>query len=249
MPNILIVISYDGTNYSGFQIQANAPTIQAEIERALAVIYKEPVRIAGAGRTDAGVHAYGQSASFKAPFTIETDQLPSALNSLLPPDIVALKAYEVPESFHARFDAKSKTYSYSIDRAPYSQVLSRLYNWHMPEPINMEKLQRAAKIFEGTYDFKSFQASGARVTDTTRTIYRVDIEENCDNRQLKLYISGSGFLYRMVRMITGTIIRAGKGDLTLSDIETALTSHNSKVMGPTAPAHGLCLEEIIYDIF
>lgn len=248
MPNILITISYDGTNYSGFQIQANAPTIQEKIERALAVIYKEPVRIAGAGRTDTGVHARGQAASFTQPFYIEPHKLPHALNSLLPPDIVVSYACEVAENFHARFDARHKTYSYSIDCAPFPQVLQRLYLWHVPEILDLEKMQAAADIFVGTHDFKAFHVAGSDVSDTTRTIYRIEIKE-ASPQQLILTYTGSGFLYRMVRLITGTLVRVGKGAITTVDARAALEGMSPRSVGPTAPAQGLCLEEIAYDLF
>ncbi|MBW6462746.1 MAG: tRNA pseudouridine(38-40) synthase TruA [Bacillota bacterium] len=248
MPNILITISYDGTNYSGFQIQANAPTIQEEIERALAVIYKEPVRVASAGRTDTGVHARGQAASFKPPFYIEPHKLPHAINSLLPADVVVIYACEVAENFHARFDARRKTYSYSIDCAPFPQVLQRLYRWHIPEVLDLEKMQVAADIFVGTHDFKSFHAAGSNVSETTRTIYRIEIKETFP-QQLILTYTGSGFLYRMVRLITGTLVRVGRGVITPADALAALEGINPLGVGPTAPAQGLCLEEVTYDLF
>lgn len=247
MNNTMISISYDGTAYSGFQIQANANTVQAELERALAVIFKKPVRIQGAGRTDAGVHARGQVANFSAPFSIETDKLPHALNSLLPGDVKVTGAREVADGFHARFDARGKLYSYSIDRALHSQVLRRLYSWHMPEPLNLDTLRAAASLFEGTHDFKAFQAAGTTITDTVRTIEKVNVSVNTDDQILVLTFKGRGFLYRMVRMITGTLIRAGRGTLGLSEVEAALSLANHGASGPTAPPHGLCLEKVFYD--
>jgi tRNA pseudouridine38-40 synthase len=247
MSNTVITISYDGTAYSGFQIQANANTVQAELERALAVIYKEPVRINGAGRTDAGVHALGQVANFTAPFTIETDKLPHALNCLLPDDVVVTAAHEAGDGFHARFDAVGKVYSYSIDRALHPQVLRRLYSWYMPEPLNLDQLRAAAGLFEGTHDFKAFQAAGTTITDTVRTVYSVSVSDSVNEQILTFNFKGRGFLYRMVRMITGTLIRVGKGVLTLSEVEAALAGSNPLASGPTAPPHGLCLDQVFYD--
>jgi tRNA pseudouridine38-40 synthase len=247
MSNTVITISYDGTAYSGFQIQANANTVQAELERALAVIYKEPVRIHGAGRTDAGVHALGQVANFNAPFRIGTDKLPHALNCLLPNDIVVTAAHDVGDGFHARFDAGGKVYSYSIDRALHPQVLMRFYSWHMPEPLNLDKLRAAARLFEGTHDFRAFQAAGTTITDTVRTIYSVSVSDNLNDQTLIFTFKGRGFLYRMVRMITGTMIRVGKGVLSLSEVEAALAGSNPSASGPTAPPHGLCLDKVFYD--
>ena len=247
MFNTLIRISYDGSNYSGFQTQANASTVQEALERALKVIYKQPVRVAGAGRTDSGVHARGQTASFQAPFHIAADNLPHALNALLPADIVVTAAEYMPENFHARFDALGKLYSYTIDRAPYPQVLKRLYSWHLPDPLNLELICQAAQLFTGTHDFKSFQTAGSSIVETTRTLHRVEAVELHADNMLTIYFEGSGFLYRMVRLITGTLIRAGKGSITLPEIQEAIEGSNPAAAGPTVPPHGLCLEKVIYD--
>lgn len=247
MSNTLLHITYDGTNYSGFQVQENAPTIQEAIEKALAVIYKERVRITGAGRTDAGVHARGQTANFKAPFHIAEKKLPEALNTLLPPGIVITGAERVGIDFHARYDARKKLYSYTIDRAFYPQVLRRLYCWHMPDRLDLELMKKAAALFEGTHDFKAFQVTGSGVTDTVRTLYRVELEERTGERLLIIFFEGSGFLYRMVRLITGSLIRAGLGRLSPGDIDRALQGEDYSGAGPTSPACGLCLEKIYYD--
>jgi tRNA pseudouridine38-40 synthase len=246
MQNTLLRISYDGTGYSGFQIQANAPTIQEELEKAMAVIYKQPVRITGAGRTDAGVHARGQVASYMAPFKIEPCKLPFAFNSLLPEAIVITGAEEVEEAFHARFDAAGKIYSYTIDLAQYPQVLRRLYSWHIPDPLDLEALTEAAKKFEGEHDFASFQAAGSKIADTTRILRRVLPVYAPEENILVIYFEGSGFLYRMVRLITGTLIRVGRKDLGIVQAEEALKGINKAAVGPTAPARGLCLEQVIY---
>ncbi len=246
MANTLIRISYDGTNYGGFQIQLNAPTIQEKLERALTVIYKQPMRIAGAGRTDSGVHARGQAANFSAPFFIDTEKLPHAINALLPADIVVTEAVLVRDDFHARYDASGKLYSYLIDQAAFPRVMQRLYSWHMPDPLNLEKMRKAALLFEGTHDFKAFQAAKGKVVDTVRTMSRVEIN-NLPGLELLLFeFEGSGFLYHMVRLMTGTLIRAGKGSLELQEIEATLHGINPTAVGPTAPAHGLCLERVDY---
>ncbi len=246
MLNTLIWVSYDGTNYSGFQIQENAPTVQEELEKALGVIYKEPVRIAGAGRTDSGVHALGQAASFNAPFTIEPVSLPKALNTLLPPDIVVTGAEEVSIDFHARFACRGKIYSYTLDRASHPRVMDRLYSLHMPDQMDIAMMGRAAKLFMGEHDFKAFQASGSGVSDTVRRLKRVEIINLQEEEKLIVYFEGDGFLYRMVRLIMGTLIRAAEGKLSLVEIEKALSGNNPAAVGPTAPAHGLCLEKVLY---
>ena len=247
MFNTLIRISYDGTNYSGFQIQANAPTVQAELERALGVIYKQEIRIIGAGRTDAGVHALGQAANFLAPFRVARENLPQAINGLLPSDIVVTGAEEVPEDFHARFSADKKTYSYTLDRAIYPRVMKRLYSLHLPGKLDLEAIRKAAELLTGTHDFEAFQASGSIVTDTKRTLFSIDLIEKQNEQLLCLYYEGSGFLYRMVRLMTGTLIRVGKGKLEADQVEAALLGLNPSAVGPTVPAHGLCLENVFYE--
>lgn len=246
MLNTLVWVSYDGTNYSGFQIQENAPTVQGELEKALGIIYKEPVRVAGAGRTDSGVHALGQAANFNAPFRIETLSLPKALNTLLPPDIVVTGAEEVSSDFHARFACRGKIYSYTLDRAPHPRVMDRLYSLHMPDQMDIAMMRRAAKLFMGEHDFKAFQASGSSVSDTVRRLKRVEIINLQEEEKLIVYFEGDGFLYRMVRLIMGTLIRAAEGKLSLAEIETALSGKNPAAVGPTAPAYGLCLEKVLY---
>lgn len=248
MQNTLLWISYDGTAYSGFQIQDNAPTIQEEIEKALAVVYKQPLRIIGAGRTDAGVHALAQAANYDAPFKIDPDKLPHALNSLLPAAIAITGAEEVAEDFHARFDAVGKKYSYTIDRALHSQVLKRLYSWHLPDPLDLEALKVAAGLFVGEHDFASFQAAGGSVTDTTRTLNQVEPTFKPAEQLLTLYFEGSGFLYHMVRLITGTLVRVGKGDLEPAQVELALRGLDKNAVGPTVPACGLCLDRVLYQL-
>ncbi|MBM4236721.1 MAG: tRNA pseudouridine(38-40) synthase TruA [Firmicutes bacterium] len=248
MQNTLLWISYDGTAYSGFQIQANAPTIQEEIEKALAVVYKQPLRINGAGRTDAGVHARGQAANFIAPFKIEPDKLPHALNSLLPNAIVITGAEEVAEGFHARFDAVGKKYSYTIDRALHPQVLWRLYSWHQPDPFDSEALKVAAGLFIGEHNFAAFQAAGSTVTDTIRTLNQVEPILKPAEQLLTLCFEGSGFLYHMVRLITGTLVRVAKGELEPAQVDLALRGLDKNAVGPTMPARGLCLEQVIYQL-
>ena len=248
MANTLIRISYDGTNYGGFQIQLNAPTIQEKLEHALTVIYKQPVRITGAGRTDAGVHARGQAANFNAPFFIATEKLPHAINALLPTDIVVTEAVLVYDDFHARYDASGKLYSYTIDQAAFPRVMQRLYSWYMPDPLILEKMRKAALLFEGTHDFKAFQAAKGQVVDTVRTMSRIEIKKLPGLDLLLFEFEGSGFLHHMVRLLIGTLVRAGKESLELQEIEATLRGTNPAAVGPTAPAHGLCLERVDYQL-
>jgi len=246
MFNVLIKIGYDGTAYSGFQIQENAPTIQGEIEKALTVIYKETLRLNGAGRTDAGVHAREMVANYQAPFDIDLNKIPHALNCLLPDSIVVHGASAVAPGFHARFDAKGKIYSYTLDQSEYPQIQKRLYSWHLPGFLDLEAMNRVAKSFQGTHDFSLFQASGSTVTDTVRTIYQLKLICLPAEKLLRIIFEGNGFLYRMVRLITGSLVRVGKGDLTEKQVEAALQLKDRTAVGPTAPAHGLCLEKVLY---
>lgn len=246
MTNIRLEITYDGTAYSGFQIQENAKTIQGEIERALELIYKQPVRLAGAGRTDAGVHARGQVGSYMAPFEIPLDRLPPAINSSLPADIVVIGASEATSGFHARYDARRKIYSYTIDCAPHPRVMLRRFSFHHPEPLDLIVMGQAAGLLEGKHDFRAFQSSGGTVRHTVRTLFRLEVTEDSRERLLRLTFEGDGFLYRMVRLITGSLLRAGRGQLDPGCILKALEGKAPSAAGPTAPPQGLCLEKVLY---
>lgn len=247
MNKIKLHISYDGTRYSGFQIQDNAPTIQGELEKALAVIYKQPVRLTGAGRTDAGVHARGQAAHYEAPFPIAVSNLPAALNAALPGDIVITGAEAVPADFHARFQARRKIYSYTIDRALYPRPMLRLYSYHFPGFLDLESMRAGTMLLQGRHDFAAFQAAGSSVRDTVRTLYRVELQNLPPEQLLKLEFEGDGFLYKMVRQLAGSLLRIGQGKLTVKELAAALEGACPSAAGPTAPPHGLCLERVVYD--
>lgn len=245
--NVRLDISYDGASYGGFQVQENSNTIQGELERALAVLYKQPVRIVGAGRTDAGVHARGQVAHYRAPFEISAANLPAALNSVLPDDIVVVGAKLVSANFHARFQARRKIYSYTIDRAKYVQVMRRNYSFHVPGPLDLAAMIKGARLLEGKHDFAAFQATGRSVRDTVRTLYRVGLHDSSRQQLLRLEFEGDGFLYKMVRLLTGSLLRVGRGKLAPEDLAAALEGRNPSAAGPAAPPHGLCLERVVYN--
>lgn len=245
MHHIGLEVSYDGTGFGGFQIQKNAPTIQGELEKALAAVYKEPLRITGASRTDAGVHARGQVVHYTAPFEIPTARLPAALNVLLPFEIVVLKAAAVDDDFHACFDAKRKVYSYTVDRAPYPQVMRRRFSYHFPGTLSRPALEKAAQLLEGTHDFRAFRAAGSSARSTVRTLYRVELNHLPEDRLL-LTFEGNGFLYRMVRMLVGSLLRVGRKKLEPEAVAAALAGDCPRAAGPTAPPQGLCLEKVIY---
>jgi len=246
MIRIRLDLSYDGTAYSGFQVQENAPTIQWELEKALAAIYKQPLRVVGAGRTDAGVHARGQVVHYDAPFAIPPSRLPLALNALLPGDIVVFNAEPAAPGFHARFSARRKIYSYTLDRAAYPQVMLRRYSCHLPGSLDMEAVREACRFLEGTHDFRAFRAAGSPVQNTVRTLYRVEPVELAGEQVLRFIFEGDGFLYRMVRLMVGSLLRVGQGKLEPAAVAAALEGERPEAVGPTAPPQGLCLEKVIY---
>ena len=246
MQIIRLDISYDGTAYSGLQIQSNARSIQGDLERALSVIYRQNVRLVGAVRTYAGVHARGQVAHYYAPFNVPVERIPRALNALLPADIVVTGALPASPGFHARYRSKKKIYSYTLDRAPFPQVMRHRYSLHCPIPLDLEAMRAAAALLEGRHDFRAFQASGSAVRDTLRTLYRVELKELPAEELLIMIFEGSGFLYKMVRLLTGSLLRVGEGKIKPEELAAALTGCRPDAAGPTAPPQGLCLEQVIY---
>ncbi len=246
MKNIKLIIEYDGTNYSGWQIQKNAKTIQEEIQKAIYKTTREKVNLVGAGRTDAGVHAKGQVANFITSSDIPCKQFAWALNSVLAKDIVIKDSDEMPMDFHSCFDAKSKIYSYTIYKGTFAPAIMRNYMYHFRfnRIMDMEKTIRAAAYFEGTHDFKGFMATGSNVKNTIRTIYSINFYEDGDT--IKIVYHGNGFLYNMIRIITGTILYAGIGKIDLEEIPNIIESGKREMAGITVPSHGLCLEEVYY---
>ena len=193
------------------------------------------------------MHARGQAAGYTAPFHIPVERLPAAINSLLQPDIVVTRAAPTPPDFHARYSARRKIYSYTIDRAAYPQVLLARYAHHCPGPLNLTAIAEAARLLEGRHDFRAFQASGSEVRDTVRTLCRVELQELPGKRLLRLFFEGDGFLYRMVRLLAGSLLRVGRDRLKPTDLKLALEGRFPEAAGPTVPPRGLCLEQVIYE--
>lgn len=247
LPNICLKVSYDGSVFSGFQIQAGSLlTVQGVLEGALNRLYKKPLRVAAAGRTDAGVHALGQVVNYRAPFEIPVERLPYALNALLPPEVVVWRAEEKPEEFHARFSACKKIYSYTLDRAPYPQIMKRRYTWHYPFDLDVGAMAEGGARLVGKQDFLAFRARGSSAGSTIRNLYRASVENLPEQQLLLLTFEGDGFLYKMVRLMVGSLIRVGRGKLELTDLEEALAEGRPGVAGPAAPPQGLCLEKVEY---
>jgi len=248
MRRIRITLSYDGTNYHGWQIQPELPTIQGALAAVLAEIEGAPVPVEGSGRTDAGVHALAQVAAFNLANPIPPENLRKAVNRLLPRDIRVLSVEEVPPDFQPRFGARAKTYEYRILRAEVCPPFERLYVHHHPYPLNEQIMAELAPLLEGEHDFCAFAASDEADTlgrSEVRCIFSSRLERLGD---LLIYrVRGSGFLKHMVRNIVGVLIEAGKGNLDRAAFEARLAPGCTIPAGPTAPARGLFLISVEYD--
>lgn len=242
--NIKLLIEYDGTNYHGWQKQANLITIQETLEQALSKVMCHLVSVVGAGRTDAGVHALGQVANFFTTCCIPVEKVPYALNSILPGDIVIKDAQEVSDEFHARYSAKGKKYRYVINNSKFPSALERNREYYYPYKLDLVLMKEALQLFKGTHDFKGFMAGGSLIKNTVRTIYEADLKKEQD--RIVIEISGNGFLYNMVRIIVGTLIELGRGKISIEDIRKIITEGNRTKAGPTVPPHGLYLVEVYY---
>ncbi|NLG58506.1 MAG: tRNA pseudouridine(38-40) synthase TruA [Clostridiales bacterium] len=241
---ILLTLEYQGTRYSGWQRQLNGPSVQEEVEKALLKPLGRPVTLTGASRTDAGVHALGQRAHFDTDSRIPPAKWPFVLNTLLPRDISAVAAREVPDSLHARFSALGKRYSYRILNRPQPSALIRDFSAFVPLPLDEERMARSLGPLIGRHDFKAFAASGHSAKTTVRTLRRAQITRT--GKELTLIIEGDAFLYNMVRIIAGTLIAIGLGRLGEEAFEQGIMTGDRLALGPTAPACGLTLEKIWY---
>jgi len=243
--NIKVLVEYDGTNYHGFQRQTDdLPTIQKSLEEALGLMFKHPVTVTGSGRTDAGVHARGQVINFFTDCRIPVERLPFAMNSLLPEDIAAIDAQEAVPYFHAQFSARSKVYRYHIYNSRTPSALERLYSYHVPQRLDIEKMRAAAGYIVGEHDFTAFRAAGSCAKTSVRNVSSLDIEYMPPH--LYIVVEANGFLYNMVRIITGTLLYVGKGKLTPVEVRDFVNSGRREEAGPTVPPQGLCLMEVKY---
>jgi tRNA pseudouridine38-40 synthase len=244
---IRVTVSYDGTNYHGWQVQPGLPTIQGALETALVEIEGMAVKVDGSGRTDAGVHALAQVAAFTLANPIPAENLRKALNRLLPRDVRVIEAAEAAPDFHPRYQATAKTYEYRIWRAEICPPFERLYVYHHPYPVDEARVIGLAPLFEGEHDFSAFAASDDRDElglSKVRTIYSSAAERR---GELLIYrVRGSGFLKHMVRNVVGVLLETGKGNLTRADLEARLQPGCSLPAGPSAPARGLFLVAVEY---
>jgi tRNA pseudouridine38-40 synthase len=243
--NFKLVLEYDGCNYHGWQRQKGVLTIQEVVEARLEIMTQAPVRLEGAGRTDAGVHARGQVANFFSKTLIPPARLLQGLNSLLPEDIVGLELTQVPRDFHARFQASSKVYEYRIHNGPMSPALGRQYVWHISQPLDWDLMARGIQTLKGRHNFGSFQAAGSSVRDPERTVFSARIDRLSEHLW-SIVIEADGFLRHMVRNIVGTLVDVGRRQVTLERFSAIMAAHDRKQAGMTAPARGLCLVEVRY---
>lgn len=245
MRNIKLIIEYDGKGFNGWQKQPNKLNIQGEIEKAIGEITGEEIDLIASGRTDAGVHSLGQTANFKTNSSIPIEKFPIAINSKLKKSIVIKSAEEVDERFHSRYSVKSKKYRYTINNSQYGSAIYRDMEYHFPIKLDVTKMQKAAKFFEGEHDFKAFKASGTSSKSSVRTIYKAEVIQG-ENDRIYIELTGSGFLYNMVRIISGTLLDVGIGKINPEDIEKIIENKVRTNAGRTLPAQGLCLVEVSY---
>jgi len=243
--NIKLILEYDGARYFGFQRQKDRPTVQAALEAALSKLFNRPMKIAAAaGRTDAGAHAAGQVVNFKVDSALSPGKIQAALNAFLPKDIAVKRAEEVPAKFHARYGAKWKTYEYRVLNSKVRSPLLNGWAWRYPHPLNRSRMKQAARLLTGRHDFKAFQAAGSSARGSVRRVRRFNLykEENL----LRFVIEADGFLYHMVRSLVGTLLKIGRGNLSLNDLRQLLRKRGRRLAGPTAPAAGLTLLSVTY---
>jgi len=264
MKRIKLTVAYDGTEYSGWQIQPNAPTIEAELDAAIEQLTGEALHVMGASRTDAGVHALGNVAVFDTESTIPGDRWAYAVNRYLPPQISVVDSREVKPDFHPRHCNTRKTYEYKILNTKFPIPQLRNYAWYVPGHLDIDLMRKAAEVLVGEHDYKSFCCVRTQAESTVRTVYAIELEETAApglgwsvtpaqgeaaeqaGRIITMRITGNGFLYNMVRIITGTLVQAGKGLITSENVREMLEQCDRTVAGQTAPPQGLTLVNIEY---
>ena len=245
MRNIKMTIRYDGSRYKGFQrLKDNDMTIQGKIEDVLSKMTNENIEIIGSGRTDTGAHAYGQVANFKTNSSLSIEKMQSYLYEYLPEDIVITKLEEVDERFHSRYNAKSKVYLYKIYNNKFHDPFLRRYTTHIPKKLDLELMKEASKYFIGEHDFTSFASSKSKKKSNVRTLYSINIKE--ENGLIEIYFEGNGFLYNMVRIMTGALIDVGHKKIVPEDIKKMLEEKDRTKSSDTAAAKGLYLYKVSY---
>lgn len=245
MRNLKLIVAYDGSRYNGWQRQMNSPnTIQELIENVIYDCLKERITIISSGRTDAGVHAYGQVINFNVKNELPLKEIQRVINIALPNDIAIKSIEEVGERFHSRYNAKSKIYMYKILNSDVHDPFARKYACYCPHSLDIEKMKKASKLFIGQHNFNGFSSAKASKKSTERVIYSIDIEQ--DGEEIIISYHGNGFLYNMVRIMTGTLIEIGLSKLPEDVISKALKTGERQIAGYTAPPQGLFLSEVKY---
>lgn len=240
-----LTIAYDGTNYAGWQLQRHAVTVQQLIEEALGKLAGKPVRVHGSGRTDAGVHARGQVANCSLITRHSTLTIRRSLNANLPVDIRITRVQEVDETFHARFSAKGKEYRYQIDCGAVADAFLRTYAWHHPQPLNISAMRKAARAVKGRHDFSALAVNPLHSVDNpVRTISKLSVTKR--GTLVTVAVRADGFLYKMVRSITGALIKVGEGRMTVGELTEIVRTKKRTALVETAPPHGLFLWQVYY---
>ncbi len=244
MRNIKLTIEYDGKDFNGWQKQPDKLNIQGTIENAIKAITGEEVELNASGRTDAGVHAFAQVANFKTNSNLPVEKFPVAINSNLKKSIIIKKAEEVDERFHSRLTCKRKTYRYVINNSALGTAIYRNLEYHIPAQLDVEKMQQAVKYFEGEHDFKAFKASGTSSKSSVRTICEATVYKL--DEKIHIELTGNGFLYNMVRIISGTLVEVGLGKILPEQIPEIIKAGKRENAGKTLPANGLYLLNVEY---
>jgi tRNA pseudouridine38-40 synthase len=244
MKNIQLIISYRGTNYSGWQIQPNGITIQEVLTSAIYELTDEKINLIGSGRTDARVHAFGQVANFKTESTIPPKVFYKAINSKLPQDIRIISSCDIGMDFHSRYSAKGKKYEYHINQVVVPSPFKTDLSFYVKYQLDWKAMEEASKYFIGEHDFKTFMASGSAVKDTVRTIEEIDFQRSMNDYIISC--KGNGFLYNMVRIIVGTLFEVGSHRISQKEIPEIIAGLDRAKAGVTVPAHGLYLKEVFY---
>ena len=246
----VLKIAYDGTNYAGWQRQKNAASVQEVLENAIKTALNKDVRVTASGRTDAGVHAAGQTCHFDLESSVPSEKMPDCLNRFLPNDVRVLEGFAAKDGFDANRSAKRKTYRYSLYVAKRDMPLKERYAVRIENAPNIEILQKTAKLFEGEHDFKAFCASGSSVKTTVRTVYEVRVEETqtYGGRNIDVYVTGNGFLYNMVRTLVGELLDLAEGRKEEESLLLAFETGKRELLAKTMPAKGLTLLQVEYEV-
>lgn len=244
---VALLVEYDGTDFSGFQIQNNGRSVQQSLEEALFAIFGEPCRIHGCSRTDAGVHARGHISHVDVPFLIPVHKLPLAMNANLPDDVSVIDCKIVSKEFHARYHSTGKKYIYRISNNRTRPCMDRRFEAHVPGDLNIAEMIEAARKFEGCLDFSAFYANDGRPMNPIREMQEVKVEKHPETGLIEITVIGKSFLYNMVRIIAGTLVYVGQGKIDPDKIEEIFAGKDRRQAGKTMPAKGLTLEKVFYE--